>query len=146
MNLKRIGASPFFVSEEGRIFRELKCRNTKGYRHAHLRWGKGKFRISEFVHRLVAMAFIPNSENKPLVDHLNSVRDDNRRENLRWATHSENWDGAKGDDHYNIKMSDEEVVSARNDYDAGVAVKVLCERYGICESHMYRIVNRSRRA
>lgn len=42
------------------------------------------------AHRLVALAFIPNPENKPEVDHINTVRSDNRIENLRWATKSEN--------------------------------------------------------
>lgn len=42
------------------------------------------------VHRLMAKAFIPNPENKRCVDHINGIRNDNRLENLRWATHSEN--------------------------------------------------------
>ena len=42
-----------------------------------------------YIHRLLALAFIPNPENKPEVDHINRVRDDNRLENLRWATKSE---------------------------------------------------------
>ena len=42
------------------------------------------------LHRLLAKAFIPNIENKPHVDHINGVRDDNRLENLRWCTNKEN--------------------------------------------------------
>ena len=42
------------------------------------------------IHRAVAELFIPNSENKPFIDHINTVTTDNRAENLRWVTQAEN--------------------------------------------------------
>lgn len=43
-----------------------------------------------YIHRLVAEAFIDNPKGLNEIDHINRDRADNRAENLRWVTHSEN--------------------------------------------------------
>lgn len=45
---------------------------------------------SLLIHRILAIAFIPNPDNKPYVDHINTDKEDYRLENLRWVTSKEN--------------------------------------------------------
>lgn len=60
---------------------------SKGYLNVSLWNGVGK---SYLIHRLVAIAFIPNPENKPEVNHKWGNKSDNRAIALEWATHAEN--------------------------------------------------------
>lgn len=86
------------VSTEGKVrslnyrghgkVQELKQRkNDRGYLSVIL-CKNGKTKHCR-VNRLVAEVFIPNPNNKPTVNHINEQKDDNRVENLEWATHKE---------------------------------------------------------
>jgi transcriptional regulator with XRE-family HTH domain len=66
----------------------LKTQFSKGYERVNLTH-KGKSK-QYFIHRLVAMAFIPNPEHKPEVNHINGDKSCNYDYNLEWVTHSEN--------------------------------------------------------
>jgi hypothetical protein len=78
------------VSNYGRVMhwkkrRVLKpCLNRDGYKEVYI--GKKRYR----VHRLVALAFIPNPENKECVNHKDGLKIDNRVSNLEWVTELEN--------------------------------------------------------
>ena len=52
---------------------------------------KDNKRYTKPVHRYVALAFIPNPDNKPQVDHINGDKEDNRAISLRWTTNDENY-------------------------------------------------------
>lgn len=86
--------SKYKITNDGRIYSEylgdfLKPFYSRGgYVRVKLNYGN---RSKKFMmHRLVAMAFIPNPDNKLVVDHINRNRADNRVENLQWVTTQEN--------------------------------------------------------
>ena len=81
------------VSNKGRIcspFRVMKpSANKQGYRRVTLTYNDGR-KKSEYVHRLVAIAFIENLNNYPQVNHKDENKDNNAYDNLEWCTNDYN--------------------------------------------------------
>lgn len=88
-----------------------------------------------YVHRLVAMAFIPNPDSLPVVDHINGVKTDNRVGNLRWVTVSENSFGYGHEQ--NIENKKKRIAAMKD----GVAIifksrRDAAEHFGFDTTHM----------
>lgn len=87
--------APYSITEEGRVYSHLKKRyltpakHTLGYLQVYLKHYDNTRRWHK-IHRLVALLFIPNPDNKPEVDHLDNNRANNHKDNLQWVTHKEN--------------------------------------------------------
>lgn len=90
---KKIEGKPnYSVSDEGEVRNDKTGRilkphkGTAGYYQIML----GRKTSPLYVHRLVATAFLPNQKGLPQVDHINGDKLNNRVENLRWVSVSEN--------------------------------------------------------
>lgn len=94
--------------------RYLKPRNKKptlnSYGYYRVLLHKGNKAKTVYIHRALMEAFVPNPSNKPCVDHINTIRTDNRLENLRWVTYSENTNNPLTIEHIKVSCSTEESV------------------------------------
>lgn len=88
------GTDMYKVTEDGRVYSEHSGRYLNPI---IVKDGVLKVRIkingikkSLAVHRLVAIAYVDNPDNKPQVDHIDGNKGNNHVNNLRWCTNEEN--------------------------------------------------------
>lgn len=106
--------------------------------------GKGK---NFKVHRLVALAFISNPDNKLEVNHIDGIKTDNKVTNLEWNTRNENMQHAvdnglhdqKGSKSNTAKLTEEQVLEIM---DSNSTCRVLAKIYNVNSSTINRIKNR----
>jgi hypothetical protein len=130
------------MSPHGRVLRPY-C--NKGYMTLAIRIGKSRSMVQ--VHRLVAMAFIPNPENKPNINHKDNNPGNNTVQNLEWCTQKENVDHAirigvykkRGEDNQSTKLTSAEVLEIRELIVAGRDNYSIAEMYGITYQNVHAI-------
>lgn len=98
------------------------------------------------VHRLVALAFIPNVDLKPTVNHVDTVKLNNNVSNLEWSTHSEQMQHASDNNLLEVRGSPKfspEFKQRVLDYytQHGISLVALAKQFNISERTAGRIVS-----
>ena len=153
-NLGRVKSPDFILKvptgqswiRKGKILKPYK--NKKGYLICDIRVD-GKRKIVP-LHRLVALAFIPNVDNKPQVNHIDGNKQNNCVENLEWCTNSENQIHAfkhglqKGNfSHPNSKLTLEQVRYIKNNCIVGSkknGMQTMAKKFKVSTSAIKQIM------
>lgn len=98
------------------------------------------------LHRIIALAFIPNPSGYEQVNHKNGIKNDNNIDNLEWCTRSENLLHAyrTGLQKPKGKLTEDDIVYIRNNYkkrDEKYGAKALAQLFNVNKGTILKIVN-----
>lgn len=124
-------------------------KNEKGYFRVKL-YCKGKTKTYR-LHRLVALAFVDNPEEKPEVNHKDGDKENNYATNLEWSTRKENvvhsfdngLNKTRGEGNHHAKINEDKVRDIRRMYDSKKYTQLeLSKLFGISRPNVSSIVRR----
>jgi hypothetical protein len=153
-NIGRIKSLPrMVVACTGKVYnrkeRILKqTTNEDGYKVVYLSKEGKDYTLG--VHRAIALAFIANPENKPMVNHINANRADNWVDNLEWCTNAENIQHSfnlgisdnKGDKHPRRVLTMEMVRAIREELANGKTPQQVADIVGTKRRNVYAVRDR----
>lgn len=118
--------------------RILKHKIDNGYHRVSI--SKDSKRIMFSVHRLVALSFLSNENNKSEVNHKDGIKSNNTVDNLEWVTPKENQQHARitglrdsviGQNNYSSKLTNNDVLNIKDRIKNGDRSKDIAEHYNI---------------
>lgn len=150
------GYPDYSISDHGRVRRDVATHSWRANRLLKSVLHEGGYEIvslhrdgsglNKKVHRLVAIAFIPNPDGLPTVNHIDGNKRNNLASNLAWASYADQARHAlrtglvpTGQYHFLAKISDEEVRKIR-DLAGTMTYREIGQMFGVSTGHAANII------
>ncbi|MGJ0317685.1 HNH endonuclease [Aliarcobacter cryaerophilus] len=141
----------YSITSDGKVWSHIRNKFLKyDLRDKYYAVKLGKFGKKMSIHRLVALAFIPNLENKPYINHKDGNKLNNNVSNLEWCTARENTYHAQATGLMNLrtypvfrrqKILSSEINKVCDLYKKGASVISIAEKYKVTRGAIYTILS-----